>query len=97
MKMNGEENRMKRQFVLFLCFLLSISVVLSACSKSTNQPTDGSASPAQNTSNKSGEKATLNVALWDENVSEVMKKSIEIYKKNHPNVDVKVTYTPWAD
>ncbi len=37
------------------------------------------------------------MALWDENVTDVMKKSIEVYKKDHPNVDVKVTYTPWSD
>jgi multiple sugar transport system substrate-binding protein len=65
---------MKKRLVLFLCVLLSISVVLAACSKSANQASGDTP----------GGKVTLN-------------KSIEIYKKDHPNVNVKVTYTPWAD
>ncbi|UUZ86200.1 hypothetical protein LJK88_23985 [Paenibacillus sp. P26] len=73
------------------CFVFVLAVTqripLAACSKATNSPSNGS-------EGSSGKKVTLNVALWDENVSEVMKKSIEIYKKDHPNVDVKVTYTP---
>ncbi|KAF9121513.1 hypothetical protein BGX30_002551 [Mortierella sp. GBA39] len=48
-------------------------------------------------SGEAGGKKVINVALWDENVKDTVNKSIELYKKNHPDVDVKVTYTPWAD
>ncbi|SEG43624.1 sugar ABC transporter substrate-binding protein [Paenibacillus sp. UNC499MF] len=40
---------------------------------------------------------TLDLALWDENLSEVIRQSLESYKKDHPNVNVRVTYTPFAD
>ncbi|NRF95722.1 sugar ABC transporter substrate-binding protein [Paenibacillus frigoriresistens] len=89
---------MKKNIFFFLCILLTMSMLLTACSTSTNSSPVGSASPSSAPAkSSSGDKVTLNVALWDENVSDVMKKSIEIYKKDHPNVDVKVTYTPWAD
>jgi multiple sugar transport system substrate-binding protein len=88
---------MKRHLALFFCVLLSMTMFLAACSKSTNSA-GGSASTNDTSAKKSsGDKVTLNVALWDENVTAVMNKSIEVYKKDHPNVDVKVTYTPWGD
>ncbi|PZE20504.1 ABC transporter substrate-binding protein [Paenibacillus xerothermodurans] len=42
-------------------------------------------------------KKTINVALWDENAKGFLDETIALYKKDHPNVDVKVTYTPFAD
>lgn len=48
-------------------------------------------------SGEAGGKKVLNVALWDENVMDTLTKTIQIYNKSHPDVEVKVTYTPWAD
>ncbi len=45
----------------------------------------------------SKEKVTLNLALWDEGLSEVLNKSIAEFEAEHKNVEVKVTYTPWSD
>lgn len=60
---------------------LVISVMLVACSGKSSG--DG--------------KKTLEVALWDENVSDAVDASIESFKKEHPDVNVKVTYTPFAE
>ncbi|WP_096185579.1 ABC transporter substrate-binding protein [Evansella halocellulosilytica] len=40
---------------------------------------------------------TLNLALWDEEVSDVIDLSIEEFEEANPNVEVNVTYTPWSD
>ncbi|MVP02065.1 ABC transporter substrate-binding protein [Paenibacillus lutrae] len=42
-------------------------------------------------------KITLDLALWDENLSAVVNEALIRYKKEHPNVQVKVTYTPFSD
>ncbi|KKI92488.1 ABC transporter substrate-binding protein [Bacillus sp. SA1-12] len=75
---------MKKMFLLLLGVMLIGSVFLAGCSK-------------EGASGGSSDKVTLNVALWDENVSEVVDKSIELFKEKHPEVEVKVTYTPYAD
>jgi multiple sugar transport system substrate-binding protein len=81
---------MKKSMLLLLNVVLLTSI-FTACSKSTTSP------GGTTDKGSSGKKVTLNVALWDENVTDVMKKTIDIYKKDHPEVDVKVTYTPWVD
>lgn len=48
-------------------------------------------------SSDNGGKKVINVALWDENVKETLNESIKLYNQKHPDVEVKVTYTPWAD
>ncbi|GAB2567258.1 ABC transporter substrate-binding protein [Gracilibacillus alcaliphilus] len=40
---------------------------------------------------------TLEVALWDEKISGAVDASIEEFNKEHPDVEVKVTYTPYAN
>lgn len=42
-------------------------------------------------------KQVLEVALWDENVSDAVEASIEAFNEKHPDVEVKVTYTPYAN
>lgn len=48
-------------------------------------------------SDAGGNKKTLDVALWDENVSEAVDASIEAFKEEHPDVEVNVTYTPYEN
>lgn len=48
-------------------------------------------------SGSGSDKQTLEVALWDENVSDAVDASIEAFKEDHPDVEVKVTYTPYAN
>jgi multiple sugar transport system substrate-binding protein len=70
---------------------MALSLLLAACSGSNSGGNTGGSSGS------SGGKKTLNVALWDENAKGFLDETIALYKKDHPNVDVKVTYTPWAD
>ncbi len=84
---------MKKHVGIVLSVVLALSVLLYGCGGKTDQSSGENGSGGET----SGEKVTLNVALWDENVRDVLNKTIEIYKKDHPNVEVKVTYTPWAD
>ncbi|WP_340373612.1 sugar ABC transporter substrate-binding protein [Peribacillus sp. FSL E2-0218] len=42
------------------------------------------------------DKKVIKVALWDENVSDQVKASIKAFNEEHPEVEVKVTYTPWS-
>lgn len=67
--------------LLSLCIFVLISIMLVACSGKSSG--DG--------------KKTIEVALWDENVSDAVDASIESFKKEHPDVNVKVTYTPFAE
>ncbi|MGM7722782.1 ABC transporter substrate-binding protein [Metabacillus sp. Hm71] len=76
---------MRKFFSLLLGVILIGSIFLAGCSSK------------EGASGGSSDKVTLNVALWDENVSEVVDKSIELFKEKHPEVEVKVTYTPYAD
>ncbi|MBB3131778.1 multiple sugar transport system substrate-binding protein [Paenibacillus rhizosphaerae] len=73
---------MARKMSIILVFLFLFTAVLTGCGGSSGE---------------AGGKKVINVALWDENVKDTVNKSIELYKKNHPDVEVKVTYTPWAD
>ncbi|WP_145029166.1 sugar ABC transporter substrate-binding protein [Paenibacillus sp. Y412MC10] len=73
---------MARKMSIILVFLFLFTAVMTGCSGSSGE---------------AGGKKVINVALWDENVKDTVNKSIELYKKNHPDVEVKVTYTPWAD
>lgn len=71
--------------------VIVLSLLITACGGSNSSGGNATGSGS------SGDKKTLNVALWDENAKDFLDKTIAIYKKDHPNVDVKVTYTPWAD
>ncbi|WP_154319445.1 ABC transporter substrate-binding protein [Metabacillus idriensis] len=73
----------KKSYAFLLSILLIFGVVLAGCS--SNEKSSGD------------EKVTLNIALWDENVSEVVDKSVALFEKEHPNVKVNITYTPFAD
>lgn len=73
---------MAKKMSIILVFLFLFTAVMTGCGGSSGE---------------AGGKKVINVALWDENVKDTVNKSIELYKKNHPDVDVKVTYTPWAD
>jgi multiple sugar transport system substrate-binding protein len=39
---------------------------------------------------------TIEIALWDENAKSAVDKAIANFNKKHPNVQVKVTYSPFA-
>ncbi|TJY44031.1 sugar ABC transporter substrate-binding protein [Cohnella pontilimi] len=69
-----------------------MSVILTVCLLIT-----GCSGKSGGDSGGSGGKKTLNIALWDENVKGFLDETIAIYKKDHPDVNVKVTYTPWVD
>lgn len=75
---------MKKTGILFMSLLLIVCVTLTACG--------GGESAAGGKGKK-----TINLALWDENAKEFVDKSIALYKETHPDVEVKVTYTPFAD
>lgn len=75
---------MKKRMSVLISVLFVFSALLSACG-------GGNASGGDNG------KKVINVALWDENVRDTLDKSIKIFNEKHPNVQVKVTYTPWAD
>ncbi|MBT2700643.1 extracellular solute-binding protein [Bacillus sp. ISL-40] len=73
---------MKKMRFLVHLLLIIVVVVMSACS---------------NTQSSGKEKKTLEAALWDKNVNPAVDKSIEAFKKQHPDIKVNVTYTPWED
>jgi multiple sugar transport system substrate-binding protein len=66
-----------------LCLVLVFSVFLSGCGNKSASGENG--------------KITLNLSLWDENFKDVVDKSVAEFEKEHKNVKVKVTFTPWAD
>lgn len=76
---------MSRKMMTVMAMVMTLTLFIAACSGNSGSNPD------------SGGKKTLNVALWDENAKEFLDKTIAIYTKDHPNVEVKVTYTPWAD
>lgn len=76
---------MKRGSLLLFITVFIGSIILAGCSNK------------EGASGNSSDKVTLNVALWDENVSDVVDKSIAQFKDENPDVEVKVTYTPFAD
>lgn len=39
---------------------------------------------------------TLEVALWDEEASDAVNRSIELFNEKHPDVRVNVTYSPFG-
>jgi multiple sugar transport system substrate-binding protein len=45
----------------------------------------------------SGEKQTLEVALWSESVSEALEASIAKFNEKHPDVEVKITISPYGE
>ncbi|AXI10457.1 extracellular solute-binding protein [Oceanobacillus sp. 143] len=62
-------------------FIVMLAVFLAACSSSSS----------------GSNKQVLEVALWDENVKDTVNASIEAFNEKHPDVEVKVTYTPYAN
>ncbi|RDW21430.1 sugar ABC transporter substrate-binding protein [Oceanobacillus arenosus] len=62
-------------------FIIMLAIFLAACSSSSS----------------GSNKQVLEVALWDENVKSTVNASIEAFKEKHPDVEVKVTYTPYAN
>src|SRR4051812_31891469 len=62
-------------------FIVMLAVFLAACSNSSS----------------GSKKQVLEVALWDENVKSTVNASIEAFNEKHPDVEVKVTYTPYAN
>ncbi|MFC0472540.1 ABC transporter substrate-binding protein [Halalkalibacter kiskunsagensis] len=44
-----------------------------------------------------GQRESLDIALWDERADDAVQASIEAFKQEHPDVEVNVTYTPFAD
>ncbi|OEH56462.1 ABC transporter substrate-binding protein [Oceanobacillus sp. E9] len=67
--------------ITILIVLLMVGFSLVACSNSSSGK----------------DKNTLEIALWDENASEAVDASIEVFKKENPDIEVKVTYTPFAE
>lgn len=86
---------MKKHLLTALTLILALTLVLAGCSSGNNN--GGGNNGGGETANDSGEKITLDVALWDENVKGTLDESIKIFNETYPNVEVKVTYTPWAD
>lgn len=70
-------------------------LLLAACSpaaQQNNQPaatTSGSASA-------SGEKVTVTVRVWDDQVQKAYDKSFAAFTQKNPNITVKTTLVPWA-
>lgn len=40
---------------------------------------------------------TLTLQLWDENVADAYKPSLEAFAAEHPDIDVEVSVVPWRD
>lgn len=74
---------MKKRLSVLITAMFLFTSLLSACGGGTSEISDG--------------KKVINVALWDENVKDTLNETIKLYNQKHPNVEVKVTYTPWAD
>lgn len=56
----------------------------------------GCSSSGSGSSGASGGKATISYALWDQNQVPAMKKIITAFKKDHPDVTIKIQLTPYA-
>ncbi|WP_409293986.1 ABC transporter substrate-binding protein [Peribacillus sp. SCS-26] len=72
---------MKKRLLVYLLLMVMV-FAMSACSSSKSS---------------AGGKKTLEVALWDENTKDAVNKSIEAFKKEHPDIKVNVTYSPWEE
>lgn len=74
---------MNKRVSLLITLMLLLTMLMTACGGGSTEGGKG--------------KKVINVALWDENVRDTLNETIKIYNQKHPNVEVKVTYTPWAD
>lgn len=81
-KNDRRKNTMKKNLFLSAIIFL-VAGVLIACGGGTGKPSKGG--------------QTIDVALWDENVKEIVDESIERFNEKHPDVKVNVTYTPFKD
>lgn len=72
--------------IVLLIFMIS----LSACSNSSET---GSSNTGSESAAKKG--VTLRYAIWDKNQAPALEDVVELFKKSHPNIDVKIEITPW--
>lgn len=94
----------KKLFSLVLMITMMASL-LAACGKSDKASTDDGSKDAAATSDSSAEKGegegggdSLTVWCWDPAFNiYAMEQAAEIYKKDHPDFELNVVETPWAD
>src|SRR5690554_3468279 len=97
---------MKKKMALSMIVILLVGI-LAACggnqnssgnTLSGNTAKENTPAPSKaETDSSSGEKKTLNIALWSEAVSDAVKESIKRFNVKHPNVEVNVTYSPYGE
>ncbi|MGG4129151.1 sugar ABC transporter substrate-binding protein [Paenibacillus illinoisensis] len=82
--------------------LLSLSLIaamsgslLVACNNKADNSSAATSQPAANEATK--ENITLHIGIWEEKLKDTITESVEIYKMDHPNVNVELTVTPIAD
>jgi multiple sugar transport system substrate-binding protein len=86
---------MKTYPKLLVSLLIVISIFVAGCA---NQSSVSDESNGSNESSDEGSrKVTLDLALWDEGMSDVLDKTIADFEANNPNVKVNITFTPWSD
>jgi multiple sugar transport system substrate-binding protein len=79
--------KLKRVFTL----IVAVVFVLSACSsKGTSNEGAGKGGSTP------GDKVTITYGLWDQVQVPAMEAIISKFKETHPNIDVKIELTPWA-
>lgn len=100
---------MKSSLRIPMIALLLIAFSLSACGgttttpsgNATNAPAAGAgttqAGGATSAPAASGEQVTLTYGMWDKNQQPAMQKTIDEFHKLHPNVNVEIQLTPWAN
>lgn len=76
--------------------LLLIALILTACGGQTATPA-APAAGATSAPAAGGEQVTLTYGLWDENQKPAMQKTIDEFHKQHPNINVEIQLTPWAN
>ena len=101
---------MKKKITVCLGVLLAVSMILSACGKSsdsgaqntggtqqadTSGKTQDSSQPAESASD---EQITLRMSFWaDEADLAMWNKGIEAFEADHPNVNIELESTAWAE
>jgi multiple sugar transport system substrate-binding protein len=82
----------------FAMMLSAMALLVTACGGNDNE-TGGSAenNESGNNADATQEKQTLEVALWSDAVEDALEVSIAEFEEANPNVDVRVTITPFGD